>query len=87
VEFLGEAWKNQGLGLALSEKTYNQNIILKYECLFDKDIQSIKTPVSEAYHLEVDVSPDQGLLRNSFLKLGTCVGHWEFDNYNFSSMD
>jgi hypothetical protein len=24
VEFLGEAWKNQGLGLALSEKTYIQ---------------------------------------------------------------
>jgi hypothetical protein len=23
VEFLGEAWKNQGLGLALSAKTYN----------------------------------------------------------------
>jgi hypothetical protein len=36
VEFLGEAWKNQGLGLALSEKTYNQNII--------------KTPMCEGYH-------------------------------------
>jgi hypothetical protein len=29
VEFLGEAWKNQGLGLALSAKTYIQNVIPK----------------------------------------------------------
>jgi hypothetical protein len=27
VEFLGEAWKNQGLRLALSAKTFIQNII------------------------------------------------------------
>jgi hypothetical protein len=36
VEFLGEAWKNQGLTLALSEKTYIQNIIPKFEGLFRK---------------------------------------------------
>jgi hypothetical protein len=28
VEMLGDAWKNQGLGLAISAKTYIQNIIL-----------------------------------------------------------
>jgi hypothetical protein len=37
VEFLGEAWKNQGLGLALSTKTYIQNVILKFEGLFGKE--------------------------------------------------
>jgi hypothetical protein len=31
VEFLGEAWKNQGLRLAISEKTYIQNLIPKFE--------------------------------------------------------
>jgi hypothetical protein len=31
VEFLGEASKNQGLGLALSAKTYIHNIIPKFE--------------------------------------------------------
>jgi hypothetical protein len=31
VEFLGEAWKNQGLGLAISAKTYIQNVIPKFE--------------------------------------------------------
>jgi hypothetical protein len=30
VEFLGEAWKNQGLGLSLSAKTYIQNFIPKF---------------------------------------------------------
>jgi hypothetical protein len=46
VEFLGEAWKNQGLGLALSEKTYIQNVIPKFEGLFGKEIKAIKTPMS-----------------------------------------
>jgi hypothetical protein len=31
VEFLGEAWKNQGLGLAFSAKTDTQNVIPKFE--------------------------------------------------------
>jgi hypothetical protein len=30
VEFLREAWKNQGLGLTLSAKSYIQNIITKF---------------------------------------------------------
>jgi hypothetical protein len=57
AEFLGEAWKNQGLGLALSEKTYIQNVIPKFEGLFGKDFKPIKTPMSEGYHPEVDDSP------------------------------
>jgi hypothetical protein len=36
VEFLGETWKNQGLGLAISAKTYFQNVIPKFEGLFGK---------------------------------------------------
>jgi hypothetical protein len=56
VEFLGEAWKNQGLGLAISAKTYIQNVILKFEGLFGKDFKAIKTPMSEGYHPEVDHS-------------------------------
>jgi hypothetical protein len=37
VEFLGKAWKNQGLGLALSAKTYIQNFIPKFEALIGKE--------------------------------------------------
>jgi hypothetical protein len=47
VEFLGEAWKNHGLGLALSAKTYIQNIIPKFEGHFGKDFKPIKTLMSE----------------------------------------
>jgi hypothetical protein len=57
VEFLGEAWKNQGLGLAFSAKIYIQNIIPKFEYLFGKEFKSIKSPMSEGYHPEVDDSP------------------------------
>jgi hypothetical protein len=59
VQFLGEgeAWKNQGLELALSAKTYIQNIIPKFEGLFGKEFKPIKTPMSEGYHPEVDDSP------------------------------
>jgi hypothetical protein len=57
MEFLGEAWKNQGLGLALSAKTYIQNVIPKFEGLFGKKFKPIKTPMREEYHPEVDDSP------------------------------
>jgi hypothetical protein len=57
VEFLGEPWNNQGLGLALSAKTYIQNFIPKFEGLFGKEFKAIKTPMSGGYHPEVDDSP------------------------------
>jgi hypothetical protein len=57
VEFLGEVWKNQGLELALSAKTYIQNVIPKFEGLFGKEFKPIKTPMSEGHHPEVDDSP------------------------------
>jgi hypothetical protein len=57
VEFLGQAWNNQALGLALSVKTYIQNIIPKFEGLFGKEFKPIKTPMSEGYHPKVDDSP------------------------------
>jgi hypothetical protein len=56
VEFLGEAWNDQGLGLAISAKTYIQNVIPKFEGLFGKEFKPIKTPMSAGYHPEVDDS-------------------------------
>jgi hypothetical protein len=44
VEFLGEAWKNQGLGLALSTKTYIQSIIYKFEDLLAKSLSPSRHP-------------------------------------------
>jgi hypothetical protein len=57
MEFLGEAWKNQGLRLSLSAKIYVQNMIPKFEVLFGIEFKPIKTPMSEGYHPEVDDSP------------------------------
>jgi hypothetical protein len=57
VEFLGEAWKNQGLGLDLSAEIYIQNVIPKFEGLFGKEFEPIKTPMSEGYHPEIDDAP------------------------------
>jgi hypothetical protein len=57
LEPLGESWKNQGLELALSAKTYIQNVIPKFEGHFGKEFKSIKTPMNEGYHPEVDDSP------------------------------
>jgi hypothetical protein len=57
VKFLGEAWKNQGLGLALSAKDYIHNVIPNFEGLFGKEFKHIKTPMSEGYHPEGDDPP------------------------------
>jgi hypothetical protein len=57
VEFIGEAWKNQGLGLFLSSKTYIQNVIPKFEGIFGKEFKAIKTVMIEGYHSQIDDSP------------------------------
>jgi hypothetical protein len=43
VEFLGDSWKNQGLGLAISARTYIQNIIPKFENLFGKELKLLSS--------------------------------------------
>jgi hypothetical protein len=54
---LRDAWKNQGLGLAISVKIYIQNVIPKFEGLFGKELKPVKTPMNEGYHPEVDDTP------------------------------
>jgi hypothetical protein len=44
VEFLGEAWKNQRFGLAISAKTYIQNVIPNFEDLFGNDFKPSRHP-------------------------------------------
>jgi hypothetical protein len=44
VEFLGEAWKNQGLGLALSAKTYIPNIIPNLKVFLAKSLSPSRHP-------------------------------------------
>jgi hypothetical protein len=75
VEFLGEEWKNQGLGLALSARTYIHYVICKFESLCDRELKPVKTPMSEGYHSETDDLPlcikdDSAKYR---LMIGCCV--------------
>jgi hypothetical protein len=44
MEFLGKAWKNQGLGLALSAKTYVKNVIPKFEGFMAKSLSPSRHP-------------------------------------------
>jgi hypothetical protein len=78
VEFLGETCKNQRLGLALSAKTYIQNVIPKFEGLSGKDLKAIKTHMSEGYNLEIDDSPlcteDDSAKYRSII--GFCICIW-----------
>jgi hypothetical protein len=57
VEILGDAWKNQGLGLVIFAKIYIQNVIPKFEGLSDKELKPVKTPMSEGYLPEIDDTP------------------------------
>ena len=47
-----EKLEESRLGLAISAKTYIQNVIPKFEGLFGKELKPIKTPMSEGYHPE-----------------------------------
>jgi hypothetical protein len=47
VKFLEESWKNQGLGLALSEKIYIQNVIAMFEDIFWQEFKPIMVTMSE----------------------------------------
>jgi hypothetical protein len=56
----GIPWRSMeesGLGLAISEKTYIQNVIPKFEGHFGKEFKSIKTHMSEGYYPEIYDSP------------------------------
>jgi hypothetical protein len=57
VEILGDAWKNQQLGLVISAKTYIQNVIPKFESHFGKELKPVKTPMCEGYHPDIDDAP------------------------------
>jgi hypothetical protein len=57
VEILGDALKNQGLGLAISAKTYITSVIPKCEGHFGKELKPVKIAMMEGYHLDIDDTP------------------------------
>jgi hypothetical protein len=76
VEFIGEAWKNQGLGFALSAKSYIQNVIPKFEGLFGKEFKPIKTPMSEGYGYHPEVDDWSLCTEDDCVKYRSIIGWW-----------
>ena len=53
VEYLDEHWTGENIGLGFSGRTYIENIVPKYEDLFNMKFKSTKTPMTENYHPEI----------------------------------
>ena len=54
---LSEHWSKEGHNIAFSAETYIEQVIPKYQQLLDCKFRSIKTPMDEEYHPEIDDSP------------------------------
>ena len=53
---LDGTWKKEGIFNALSSKTYIQNVINKYEGLFNETFKKYKSPMEQNYHPELEAS-------------------------------
>ena len=54
---LDNAWKSSKVRLALSTKTYANNVIEKYERVLNETLHEAKTPMAHEYHPESDETP------------------------------
>ena len=74
VEFMDEHWTKEDIGLALSASTYIGNIIPKFEELMGITFKTVKTPMDDAYHPELDDSPILGAVDAAKYRsiLGSC---------------
>ena len=57
VEQLDDAWREDGVTTALSAQTYCQNVVQKFEEMFNAELRTFKTPMSDTCHPELDDSP------------------------------
>jgi hypothetical protein len=57
IDYLNEQFTKEGISLGFSGKTYIENIVPKFEKLFDTKFKPIKTPMAADYHPETDDSP------------------------------
>jgi hypothetical protein len=49
-------WKKSGAKTALSAKTYVENVVKKYEALFESPFREYRSPMEQSYHPETDTS-------------------------------
>ena len=92
VEYLDEHWSKEGINIAFSARTYINNIIPKFEKLVGREFKSVKTPMAENCHPELDDSPlltsnDAALYRSITGSLNWIVTLGRFDiQYATSAM-
>ena len=55
--YTDENWANEKIYMGFSSKTYIENVIPKFEELFEKNFKSVKTPMDTKCHPEIDESP------------------------------
>ena len=56
VKQMDEVWLKEDIQIGLSARTYIENVIPKFEELFQGEIKKYKTPMDEKYHPELDDS-------------------------------
>ena len=57
VDMLDEHWTQENVGMALSARTYIENVIPKFETLLGGEFKAHNTPMDENLHPEMDDSP------------------------------
>ena len=71
VKRMDEHWTKEGIDQGFSAKTYISNVVPKFEILFGQEFKSIKTPMDENYHPELDegdeLSGDEGAQYRSLI--------------------
>ena len=92
VETLDEHWTIANVNMAFSAKTYIKNVIPKFESLFGETFKTVRTPMAEDYHPEMEDSPflsndDAARFRSVIGSLNWVITLGRFDvNYATSAL-
>ena len=76
VDELDEHWTQRGVFTALSARTYIKNVIGKLEQMVGKEFAKERSPMSEAYHPEMDETPFVSAERASMYRALIGSGNW-----------
>ena len=92
VETLDEHWTIANVNMAFSAKTYIKNVIPKFESMFGETFKTVRTPMAEDYHPEMEDSPflsndDAARFRSVIGSLNWVITLGRFDvNYATSAL-
>ena len=73
---LSPEWNREGLLSTLSLETYIQNVTEKFESLLKTTFKPAKSPMAEAYHLELEESPILESEEHTLFPALLCSANW-----------